>query len=236
MKARTQVLILMLQVLGFLPSLGEAARPPKELMQGLKAVNSEESLLHAKELLGRTKARKIKTTFDDGAPAEVLVHAVLKENLPKKDLEIARPLANEIIVQSKRYDMDPFFVLAVIATESSFNGHMVGLVGERGLMQIRPETAQYIAKKEGLEYLGAHSLAQPITNIRIGTAYLNYLREKFDGSPNRYISAYNMGPTKVVQLYRQAKKPSQYTQKVMRHYIAFYEYARRSQANVAQAD
>lgn len=118
--------------------------------------------------------------------------------------EIQR-LAKQFLILCRLYQFDPAEVLALIHTESSFNPRALSKVGARGLMQVMPRTAKYIAKKAGIEYSGEkHQLYDPSTNIQLGIAYLDYLRERFKES-KKYLAAYNLGPTTVSRMVRRKR-------------------------------
>lgn len=109
---------------------------------------------------------------------------------------VRRPthLAAVIAYESEKRGFDPLFVAAVIYRESTFNTRAVSNRGARGLMQLLPSTAKYIAKKENLEWKGAEALFHPAYNIRLGIAYLQYLESGFDGKARLVLMAYNWGP------------------------------------------
>ena len=60
-------------------------------------------------------------------------------------------------------------------------------------------------------------------NIRIGTAYLSKLRGFFDKKPNRYITAYNVGPGKILRIENSNDLPKFYSSKVLKFYEDFYK-------------
>lgn len=179
-------------------------------------------LHHAKELLGRsykTKAVKKNETATDVAR---FVTAATRKFLPKAHQKDSKPITAAILESSAEFGLDPMFLMAVIQNESSFNPKMKGSVGEIGLMQIRPSTAAWIADLYGIEYEGAQSLYDVETNIWIGAALLDKLRNQFDSSSRLYLSAYNIGPKKLRQMLKENKKPKEYVQAVMKRYIALY--------------
>ncbi len=125
-------------------------------------------------------------------------------------------------------------MLAVIQTESSFNPDMVGGVGEVGLMQLRPETAEWLVKKERLR-VSQKPLVDPIKNIQIGAAYMSYLRERFDDHARLYVAAYNMGPRNVRELRQKDIWPKEYAARVMSYYVDFYAQLRQQMATRSNA-
>ncbi len=69
--------------------------------------------------------------------------------------------------------------------------------GAKGLMQLMPETADYIAEKSGGTAFVQGDLASPQVNIAYGSWYLRYLLEKYDGREVLALAAYNAGEGKV---------------------------------------
>ena len=57
----------------------------------------------------------------------------------------------DIVTYSKKNNVDPFLVAAIIKNESNFKHDAVSKVGAVGLMQIMPETGRWIAEQMGLE-------------------------------------------------------------------------------------
>lgn len=94
---------------------------------------------------------------------------------------------------AKRCHPDWRLVLSVIKAESNFSVTAVSRVGACGLMQLMPETASFIAAKEGI---GSFDLFDAEDNILLGCRYLLYLQKKF---PDRdaMLAAYNAGEGKV---------------------------------------
>jgi len=101
---------------------------------------------------------------------------------------------NIIIKYAEEYGLDPYFVCAMIDTESNFEKDAVSEDGAQGLMQIMPETSEWIAGK--LE-VSEYDIFDPDTNIRFGCWYLYFLKDKFSGERQLMIAAYNAGHNKV---------------------------------------
>ena len=86
-------------------------------------------------------------------------------------------------------------VSAVILCESSFDPRAESRLGARGLMQLMPDTAEWVAhkyKEDGAGY-SFDKLYDPETNIRYGTWYLGYLSRRFDGDATKIVCAYHAG-------------------------------------------
>jgi soluble lytic murein transglycosylase len=118
--------------------------------------------------------------------------------------------------------------MSIIDHESGFNPTIKGSHGEIGLMQIKPETAEWNAKKYDLKWKGEKSLYDPSTNVIYGTAFIDYLRERFREHGRLYLAAYNMGVTNVNRALGHDVWPKDYPQKVMQHYVKFYAELRKA--------
>ncbi|MEO7251133.1 MAG: lytic transglycosylase domain-containing protein, partial [Arenimonas sp.] len=68
-----------------------------------------------------------------------------------------------------------------------------------GLMQLLPGTGALTARRLGEPWQGSESLYEPATNIRLGTAYLRQMLDRFDGAAYLAIAAYNAGPSPVAR-------------------------------------
>ena len=109
---------------------------------------------------------------------------------------LAYPLAYEGSVRrwSQIYGVDPDLVWAVMREESAYAPSAVSSSDARGLMQLLPSTAKWIAQDMlGTSYREA-DLVKPDYNIQLGTWYLAYLLKQFDGDVARAVAAYNGGP------------------------------------------
>ena len=99
-----------------------------------------------------------------------------------------------VVEYSEKSGIDPSLTFAVIRAESGFNKNAKSGKGAAGLMQIMPETAEYIAGI--IKYKGEINLYDADCNIYLGCAYLSYLLKKFK-SENAAVCAYNAGETNV---------------------------------------
>ncbi|MDD4312400.1 MAG: lytic transglycosylase domain-containing protein [Eubacteriales bacterium] len=101
----------------------------------------------------------------------------------------------ELIKQyADQYELDPYLVQSIMRCESSNNPNAVSKVGAIGLMQIMPNTGEWIGHKIDPELAYSLDLLQdPATSIEYGCWYLNYLSNRFDGNVMEIIAAYNAG-------------------------------------------
>jgi soluble lytic murein transglycosylase len=94
-------------------------------------------------------------------------------------------------------NIDPALAHAIIRQESQFDSSAKSPAGALGLMQLMPATAREVAKKGGWEHQTTWLTSRPDHNILLGSAYLNELLKRFNGSYPLAIAAYNAGPTRV---------------------------------------
>jgi soluble lytic murein transglycosylase len=114
--------------------------------------------------------------------------------------EITLPLRHEDVIRQQAADkkVDPALIAGVIYTESRFRDQ-TSHAGAKGLMQLMPDTADYIARKSGGTRFERADLATPQINIAYGTWYLRYLLDKYEGNTILTLAAYNAGEGKVDQ-------------------------------------
>ncbi len=103
---------------------------------------------------------------------------------------------NEIVEYSAQYSLSPTLVASVINVESSYNTQAKSNKNALGLIQIKLDTANYVADLNGLENIEETDLFNPETNIKFGCMYLKYLINKFEDKYTA-IAAYNAGETRV---------------------------------------
>jgi soluble lytic murein transglycosylase len=179
-------------------------------------------LHQAKELLGSKYNGSIVKNGEKFRHIEQFIFEQVKSELKDPWKPQARRLAKAIMDESVKYAFDPLFLMAVIDHESVFNPETVGSVGEIGLMQVRPNTAEWISKKYDIKYHGEKSLFDPVVNVKFGAAYLDYLRDRFASQSRLYLAAYNMGVTNVHRALGKDLWPKDYPSKVMACYIKYY--------------
>jgi soluble lytic murein transglycosylase len=123
----------------------------------------------------------------------------------EKIREITLPLKHEDIIrqQSRAKNLDPSLVAAVIFEESKFRDQ-TSHAGAKGLMQVTPATAHFIARRTGGTAFTTEDLSTPQVNISYGTYYLRYLLDKYGGDETLAIAAYNAGETNVNNWVRAA--------------------------------
>ena len=102
-----------------------------------------------------------------------------------------------VISCANKFNVDPLLVAAVIYVESGYNEKSISKAGAMGLMQVMPPTGRETAKKLRIKNYDDKSLLVPEINIRIGTAYLSRLIDKYGGDTNKALAAYNAGTSNI---------------------------------------
>lgn len=93
---------------------------------------------------------------------------------------------------ASKYDLDPYFVYAIIRTESDFSQNATSSIGARGLMQITEETFDWIKKRIDDKEGDFDSMYNPQKAVEYGTYLLKYLTEKL-GSIENVLCGYHAG-------------------------------------------
>lgn len=111
-------------------------------------------------------------------------------------VELRFPMAHESLV---RYEANaqavlPALIYGVIRRESAFDPNIVSSAKAQGLMQLIPPTAKQVAREIGLKPLSRKQIFRPETNIKLGTAYLKTLLNRFDQNYALATASYNAGP------------------------------------------
>jgi soluble lytic murein transglycosylase len=119
--------------------------------------------------------------------------------------ELTLPLRHDDVIrqQAREKDLDPALIAAVIYQETKFRDR-TSPAGAKGLMQILPDTARFIARKSGGTAFELRDLANPQINIAYGSWYLRYLMRRYDGHDVLAVAAYNAGERNVDRWVRDA--------------------------------
>ena len=117
------------------------------------------------------------------------------------DLQVRFPLVYQDVFQvfTRDFGLDMNWVLALARQESAFVPDARSSKGALGVLQLLPATAKQTARSIGMGYKGSYELLDPETNIKLGTAHLRELLERFGNNRILATAAYNAGAGKVYQ-------------------------------------
>jgi peptidoglycan lytic transglycosylase len=120
--------------------------------------------------------------------------------------DLTLPLADQDIIraQAARKHLDPALIAAVIYAESKFDARPSS-AGAQGLMQLMPQTAEFLARRSGATTFTPSDLATPAVNIAYGSYYLRYLLDRYHGDTVLALAAYNGGETNVDRWVSEAR-------------------------------
>ncbi|MBN2982988.1 MULTISPECIES: lytic transglycosylase domain-containing protein [Cohnella] len=108
---------------------------------------------------------------------------------------------DEIRSTASRFQLDPLLVAAIIRVESNYRAEAVSPKGALGIMQVMPDTANWILEKEA--EFGALTVQEigrnPEAGMQVGGWYIREMLRQFDGNLAASLAAYNAGPGKVRQ-------------------------------------
>jgi soluble lytic murein transglycosylase-like protein len=122
--------------------------------------------------------------------------AMVSENLPRPSARDTSRFPLPALAPPGGFSLDPALLYALALQESRFNPDAISPAGARGLLQIMPATASYVANDPSLRGAGARRLHDPAFSLEIGQRYLHYLARHgvVRGDLVRMLAAYNAGP------------------------------------------
>ncbi|MCX7176425.1 MAG: transglycosylase SLT domain-containing protein [Proteobacteria bacterium] len=109
-------------------------------------------------------------------------------------LRYLAPFRDSVEPLAKEMAVDSGWVYGLMRQESRFMMNAHSGVGAKGLMQLMPKTAQWVAKKIGLKDYHPTRVADLGTNLTLGTNYLRMVLASLDNHPVLASAAYNAGP------------------------------------------
>ncbi|MDA0866832.1 MAG: lytic transglycosylase domain-containing protein, partial [Cyanobacteria bacterium] len=127
-------------------------------------------------------------------PEEQAVYKTLKDHPAYGQTLYPFPYAPIIAQWSAQRQLNPLLVMALIRQESRFEPKIRSVVGATGLMQVMPDTADWIQGQTGI---AINNLEDPEDNINLGTWYLDYTHREYDNHSLYAVASYNAGPGNV---------------------------------------
>jgi soluble lytic murein transglycosylase len=140
--------------------------------------------------------------------AVVVVGVVLAMPLFRRAVnEFTLPLSYSDVIreQAAEKHLDPALIAAVIYAETKFDAR-TSSAGAVGLMQILPQTAEFLARRSGGTTFRVSDLSEPDVNIAYGSYYLRYLLDEYGGDKMLALAAYNGGEANVDRWIANARR------------------------------
>ncbi|HKV15886.1 MAG TPA: lytic transglycosylase domain-containing protein [Reyranella sp.] len=159
----------------------------------------------------RTRPFLLKLAQAVKGPGETLLLANLAVELKRPDVALTiarRATASGVTLFDTSFpvvdlgatgSIERALALAVTRQESAFNAAAVSPSGALGLMQLMPGTARDVAGRLGLPFVQSKLTADPSYNVTLGSQYLAEMLQRFGGSYELALAAYNAGPNRVAR-------------------------------------
>ena len=128
-------------------------------------------------------------------PEEQAQYQELRRQLGYWQAQHPFPYFEPVIEWSEKRQVDPLLTIAIIRQESRFQPSIRSVANAVGLMQVLPDTADWIAEQKNEPK--PKSLEDPEENIRVGTLYLDYTHQLYDNNSLLAVASYNAGPGNV---------------------------------------
>ena len=127
--------------------------------------------------------------------------------LPREywDALFPRPYWSDLKRFSVANGLDPYLVASLIRQESEFNPVAVSRANAVGLMQLLPRTGKLVAHQVAMKRYSPSQLYTAPVNLELGTRYFRGMVDKFGGSFEQALAAYNAGDNRVEEWMGQGK-------------------------------
>ena len=109
-------------------------------------------------------------------------------------LRYIAPFSDQVRPKADQLALDNGWVYGLMRQESRFIMNAKSSVGAKGLMQLMPATAKWVAKKINLSNFHPARVTEMDTNVTLGTNYMKMVLKSLDNHPVLASAAYNAGP------------------------------------------
>ncbi len=137
-------------------------------------------------------------------------HMTFKVAYPLLRAETRESSVSRIVPKSKFGSLLMPLTHAIIRRESGFDESALSEADARGMMQLRPATAQNevrALKRFGIKFSNKVNLYEKIQNITLGASHIEGLLDNYKGSLVLSLAAYNAGPKPVGEWVRDYGDP-----------------------------
>ena len=109
-------------------------------------------------------------------------------------LRYPAPYREVLRAHAEQFALDEAWIYGLIRQESRFIVNARSQAGARGLMQLMPSTARWVARRLGLKNWRWSRMTDVDTNINLGTYYMRHVLDALDGHTVLASAGYNAGP------------------------------------------
>ncbi|MEL6940148.1 MAG: transglycosylase SLT domain-containing protein [Cyanobacteria bacterium J06598_1] len=124
-------------------------------------------------------------------PEEIAEYEALKNTPTFWQAIYPFPYPELILGWAQERQLNPLLVTALVRQESRFQADIKSVVGAVGLMQVMPETGEWISSQIGE---ADYTLSAPADNVKFGTWYLDFTHSQYNDNSLYAVASYNAGP------------------------------------------
>ena len=204
--------ILATEALGQRLTLPERALPPTAeerlaaethpaLVRGLALIRADLRLDGLREwnwALSGMNDRQLLAAADFAQRSEVIDRAINTADRTQVEHDFVQryptPFIAQVAPRIRDVDLDPAWVYGLMRQESRFIMDAKSSAGAKGLMQLMPATAKWVARKIGMADYHPGKVTDMDINVTLGTNYMRMVMDGLDNHPVLASAAYNAGP------------------------------------------
>jgi soluble lytic murein transglycosylase len=142
--------------------------------------------------------RQLLAAADLARQHEVIDRAINTANRTRGEhdyaLRFPTPFFAQVEPRAREVGLDPAWVYGLMRQESRFILDAKSSAGAKGLMQLMPATARWVAQKIGMAHYHPGKVTEMDTNVTLGTNYMRMVLDGLDDHPLLASAAYNAGP------------------------------------------
>ncbi|XKE46417.1 transglycosylase SLT domain-containing protein [Halomonas organivorans] len=132
-----------------------------------------------------------------GWPARLVQTTIAADLWDALEWRFPEAYRSDFLRWGETHGVDPYLLMGIARRESAYNPEALSPAGARGLMQLMPGTAAQVSRRLGLADPGRFGVLDPAVNIRLGSAYIGEMLDRYGGNRLAATAAYNAGPHRV---------------------------------------
>jgi soluble lytic murein transglycosylase len=178
-----------------------AAETHPMLVRGLALIRADLRLDGLREwnwALNGMNDRQLLAAADFAQRNEVIDRAIYTADRTQVEHDFAQryptPFFTQVEPRAQDVGLDPAWVYGLMRQESRFIMNAKSSAGAKGLMQLMPATAKWVARKIGMDHYHPGKVTDMDINVTLGTNYMRMVMDGLDNHPVLASAAYNAGP------------------------------------------